>query len=436
MRYTFLRSTNSRIILKRKSMTQKETLSLPAAIFININVMLGTGTFINTVLLAQHTGALGGFLYPLAGLLVLPLILCMAELTGMYSEGNFYHFGASMSPYWGFLCSWGYFVGKLASVALSVHVFVVFLKHIFPILSLSSFLIEAAIIAIFTLLNMLNVQTGSKIQYGFVVMKALPLLFAIFAGLSCCSLINVSSPTYIWKGIPIALPLVLFCVMGFEATCSLSKVIKNSKRNAPRAILISFSIVIFLSTLYQFLFYSSVGDALGQQASYINAFPLLIELATPYFSGTLDAILSIAIAVSALGGAYGILYSNHWNLYALAKEKQTFFWRTMKKLNSYQIPFWCVLAEGLICIGYLILTKGNQIPLQYTTALACITSYSISTVSFFYQKRSLLGALGIAVCMLLLGFCVNGFIHTSLIPLYLFGTILLAGSLMYRAQTT
>ena len=417
-------------------MSKENTLSLPAAVLVNINVMLGTGAFINTVLLAQYTGALGGFLYPLTGIVVLPLILCISQLASMYKEGNFYHFGAALGPFWGFLSSWAYFVGKPASISLSIHIFVMFLKHIFPTLTFSSFILEALIVILFVFLNMLNVRTGSRIQYGFVIMKAVPFLFAFFAGLSCCNIIHIAGPNFIWEGLPVALPLILFCFMGFEASCSLSKVIKDSKRNTPRAIIISFSIVILLSTLYQLFFYASLGPILGQQSSYVNAFPLLIELATPQFFGSLNSLLSIAIATSALGGAYGILYSNQWNLYTLAKKKQIFFSHLITVVNEHQIPFWCIIIQGVICIGYLSFTQGVQIPLQYTTALACITSYSISTVSYFYQKRSLLGLLGIAVCIVLLGTCVNGFAHTNLTPLYLFGAILISGSLMYKIQTT
>jgi amino acid transporter len=415
-------------------MSKQHTLSLPAAIFININIMLGTGTFINTVILAQHAGAFGGFLYLIAGSLVLPLILCIAKLTAMHKEGNFYNFGATITPFWGFLSSWSYFVGKLASATLSIHVFVMFLKHIFPALTASSFILDSAIIALFVLLNTLNVKTGSKIQYGFVIMKAMPLLFAIVAGLCYSNMINISSPHFIWGGIPIALPLVLFCCLGFEATCSLSRVIENSQRNAPRAIIISFVSVILLSSLYQFVFYASLGTTLAQQASYVNAFPLLINVATPKLFSILNPLFSIAIATSALGGAYGILYSNTWNLYALAEQSHVLFSDKLKQFNKHHIPVWCVVIEGIICIGYLLLTQGAQIPLQYTAALGCITAYSISTVSYFIKTRSTLGMAGVATCVVLLGICLSGFMSTSLTPLILFGAILACGSAMFMTQ--
>ena len=165
-------------------MLKDETISLSDAVMININVMLGSGIFINTVILSQHVGALGFAMYLTAGLFMLPLILCIAELSSDYKESNFYTFGNIISPYWGFISTWSYFVGKLGSAALSVHVFNTFLQHICPYISgCNTFHLDIFVIIFFVLLNMLNVKTGSKIQAGFVFMKGLPLLFAIFAGL-------------------------------------------------------------------------------------------------------------------------------------------------------------------------------------------------------------------------------------------------------------
>lgn len=415
-------------------MSKSHLLSLPAAIFVNINIMLGTGTFINTVILAKHVGALGGFLYLFAGVLVLPLILCMAALTRKYQYGNFYNFGADISPFWGFLSSWSYFVGKLASATLSIHVFVMFLQHIMPQLPVSPFVLDALLVGLFVLLNTLNVKTGRNIQYGFIAMKAMPLLFALFIGLYHTQLINIEAPHIIWQGISVSLPLVLFCCLGFEASCSLSRVIKDSQKNAPLAIIISFAIVMLIAALYQIGFYGALGSTLSTQTNYVTAFPLLIHLGAPGWFNFLNALFSISIATSALGGAYGILYSNSWNLYALAEQSHVLFEKPLSTLNQHNIPVWCVIVEGIICIGYLLLTGGRQIPLQYTATLGCIMAYTISAVSYFKATRSILGMTGLATCALLLGICLSGFMSTSIAPLAIFGTILSFGAIMYFAK--
>lgn len=413
-------------------MPKQETLSLPAAIFININIMLGSGVFINTVILAQKVGGWGFALYLLSGVLMLPLIWGIAHLSSLYTEGTFYTFGALIHPYWGFISTWSYFIGKLSSASLAIHVFNTFLQHICPYLATVPIMgLDLGLVTLFVALNMLNVQTGSKVQYAFVFTKFIPLLFAITSGLLYFSSISISAPHIIWHDLSAALPLTLFCCLGFEATCSLSSIIKDSKRNAPRAILISFAIVIALCALYQLAFYGSLGTILAQQENYTGAFPVLVELVAPTALRILNPLFSTAIALSALGGAYGIMFSNLWNLHTLAQHSQIFCAKTFTKRNSFNVPTACVIAEGVICALYLLLSNGAQIPLQYTATLACISAYAISIAGLLTRRISPISILASLSCLLLLAASFNGFIKTSLVPLYVFGGILLVGTAMF-----
>src|SRR3989338_10347142 len=159
-------------------------LSLFQAIFITINIMLGTGVFVNTVMLAKTVGTLGGLLYLAAGLLMLPFSLCFAQLTTLLPVSNFYTFGAIIHRYFGFISTWIYFIGKLASAALSIHVFISFLQKTIPVLAFfSPILLDCIVISFFVGTNLLDIKTGSKIQYLFLTTKLVPVLFAIFTGL-------------------------------------------------------------------------------------------------------------------------------------------------------------------------------------------------------------------------------------------------------------
>lgn len=407
-------------------------LSLLAAVFININIMLGTGVFVNTVLLAKKVGALGGLLYLSAGILMLPLILCIAKLTHNHPGGSFYTFGASINPFWGFISAWGYFFGKLATASLGIHVFNMFLQNTFPLLStFNIFILDTFIILLFVCLNLLHIKTGIKIQYFFLIAKLTPLIFVILSGLHCAQLVNIQAPHLIWTGIPVAIPLVLFCFLGFEATCSLAAHIQDAKKNAPRAIFISFGIVVSLAILYQTLFYASMGSELTTQDNYTQAFPLLIGSILPNLKNLLVPLFSIGIALSAVGGAYGILYSNAWNLYALAQHNHIMGASYINQLNKHSIPYLCIITEGVVCIMHLLLTQGAQIPLQYTSTLSSITAYTISITSLFLAERSFLSIVGLGSCSIAIIGCIKAFMHTSLDPLIRFLSILVLGVIMF-----
>lgn len=416
-------------------MSQKPTLSLSSAILINTNIMLGTGIFVNTVVLAKYTGILGSALYVVAGILMFPLVASMAQQTQHHTKSSFYNFGKTLSPYCGFISTWTYFIGKLASAALGIHVFTLFLLDLFPVLSsCTPFSIEVCLIGIFMFLNTLNVKTGKNIQTSFMLMKCVPFLFTLIAGLWSFDLIHISAPHIIWAGLPAALPLTLFSFIGFEATCSLSSQIKNPQVNGPRAIYLSFGIVMFVASLYQFLYYGSLGRELAEQINYIDAFPALINITLPSLMRILDPLFSLTIGISALGGAYGILYSNSWNLFTLAEKNHLIGSSYFAKLNTQKIPLYCVIAEGVICFAYLFLTQGSQIPLQYTAVLGCITAHTVSVVGLFHDRKSYASMFGIATCIILAGVCINGFIHTSFVPLMIFGVIVATGTTMFLYQ--
>ena len=116
-------------------MTTEKKLSLPTAILINVNIMMGGGIFINTVELAKRTGLLSGFMYPLIGLLILPLIIAISRLIELHPSGGFYVFGQKeINPFVGFVSTWSYFIAKLASASLMIHVSMSLLTQIFPAL--------------------------------------------------------------------------------------------------------------------------------------------------------------------------------------------------------------------------------------------------------------------------------------------------------------
>src|SRR3990172_8891289 len=98
-------------------------LSLRSAILVSLNIMVGFGIFVNTVLLSKLSGFLGFASYALVAVLVAPLILAIAQLIRLHPAGGFYTYGAQNIGLWaGFLSAWVYFIGKLASASLIIHV--------------------------------------------------------------------------------------------------------------------------------------------------------------------------------------------------------------------------------------------------------------------------------------------------------------------------
>jgi amino acid transporter len=422
---------------------QDGKLSLPAAILINLNIMLGAGIFLNTVKLAKWAGALGCLMYPLIGLLLLPLIISIAKLVSLYPEEGFYGYAArSIHPFVGFFSSWTYFTGKLASAMLMIHVALSLVHQILPALQkISVLVLDFGVLIFFIMLNMLNVKTGSKIQVWFMVLKIIPIFFSIFTGLYLFSWRNYTVADLNWSGIPSSLPLVLYAVSGFEAACSLSCQIRNAERNGPLAIYISYGIMLTIAFIYQFAFYGAVGNALVPLQAYTGIFPLLLGVLLPGYNSVamvIQVILYCAIAASALGAGYGILFSNPWNLYTMARHGHIFFPHVFTKMSRFGLPIWCIIAEGVLCAMYLVVTQGDQLSLQQTSALACSIAYTVSVISLLYlvlcrktvSMHVWIPLLALTNCCILIGSCVRNFMLSGVWPLLLFVAFLMFGIIM------
>lgn len=409
--------------------------------------MFGTGVFINTVPLAREAGALGFFSYCLIALLALPLMLSMAAILTYYPSGGFYTYAAAkISPFAGFLSAWAYFVGKLASAALLVNVFVTLLKNIFPAIGINTLLLNSAILILFAWLNLHRAETGKKIMYLFMVLKLLPILFAI---LSCLYLFNYWSmppETFLWEGIPSTLPLVLYAFIGFEVATSISRNIENAKENAPKVILYSYLIVISFTIIYQLFFFLAVGTDLMTQTDFMGAFPTLLRKLMPHWPTIAmhaKNIIHLVAATSALGGAYGILFTNHWNLFALAQHKHTWFAKALTTMNKYEIPFWGVLLEAAICISYLALAQGKTTVLQQISVFGCLISYAFTIVALLrvYQDEqkkenpsshsTMLPWLAIISCLGLSTMCVRNLLLHGPAALYAFLALIALGTAMF-----
>lgn len=414
-------------------------LSLYAATLVNINIMLGSGIFINTVLLSQAAGGLGAAVYLLVGLLVFPLILVMAELLKYHQGGTFYEFGNTIHPLMGFASSWAYFTAKLASCALGVHIFVTLMQKLCSSIALyNPLILDSIILLLFMFLNFCNVRIGRTIQYGFIILKLIPILFVIIAALLFFDSAFYAVELIPWQGVVGSIPFVLFAFSGFEASCSLSRSIESPEKNGPRAILLSYLIVLGLLCAYQIGFYGLFGQQLALFASFRDAFPALAALLfdTNLLQNISNVLMLSGIAASSLGASYGIMYSNVWNLYTLALHRKVIGSTWLLRLNAQRIPVLCVVIEGILALMYTWFASGNQIPLQQTSALGSTIAYSISAIAFLviaYKSASkrTVALCGLMSCLILFAATIANAFRYGFAAYSMFASLLAIGLMLY-----
>ena len=406
--------------------------------------MLGSGIFINSTVLAKQAGIFGALSYLIVGVLMLPLIISMSTLVGLHPSGGFYTFGKEeISPFVGFVSTWSYIIGKLASATIVTQISVLLLQQTIPWLSrFNSLHLNGGIMAIFIALNMLDIRTNKTIQSYFLGLKLIPILFGIFVSLYLFSPGNVAPQYDVLANIPVTLPLVVFAIAGFEAACSLSRKIHDASTNAPRVILISYGIVIATLTLFQFMIYGALGSLLTELPDYRFLFPALVQHIIPTTEAlqvNMVRILHLAIASSALGGSYGVIFSNTWNVYTLAQHKHFFGSKAFTQYNRYAIPWLCVLLEGAIYLLYLVVSRGSQLPLQQIGALGGTITYTLSALSLWVavNKRNditiarWIPKLAFGNCLILMAATLYSFLTKGMSSLIVFGSLFALGCLMF-----
>lgn len=410
-------------------------ISLKHAILINLNIMIGAGIFINTIPFIKLAGPLSALIYLIVGILMMPLIFTIMELLKRYPGGSFYTYATnSLGKFWGFISSWSYFTAKLSSAAVMIHFSIKLIQSILPIFGqVNTLLIDAIIVSIFTYLNMQNMKTGSKIQVLFMVFKLATVLFVILASLYTILGNPLYIPTVDLSTLPGAIPQAIYVFAGFEAACSLSRHLQNPEKNGPKAVLISFFTALTIYIIYQFLFYQVISHKDLTYSTYTEGLPIFFSSLKfgQHHVAMLVAIFQLAIASSALGGAYGILFSNNWNLYTLAENNLLPFANKFKTLNQQSIPYMCLIVEFVLTIFYLLITQGNNVPLQQINSLGCTITYLISTVSLFaIAQNKTLPILAIISCTLLL----STFLKTNLFAITVFASIFCLGILIFTLR--
>lgn len=426
-------------------MPASKKLSLTSAILINLNVMIGTGIFLNTFDLSAKAGAAGAFLYPIVGIFMLPLIAVFGQLLTYFPTGGLYAFGKSSSPYLGFLSCWSYFFGKLASCSVMLFVAATMFQQLIPgAQTINPIIISLIILSFFTYLNLLHMKIGIIVQTFFLTAKSIPILFAIIAGIMLCDTSGITINSFVWQGLATNIPLVLYCLAGFETACALSRNIENPAVNGPKAVYYSFGLIMLLYGIFQGCIYLSTYTSLASMHSYQDIFPLITHkfFSSGYIAHKMSIILSFAIGSSALGGAYGILFSNSWNLYTLAEHNHILFASTITKLNKHHTPWVAVLLQFATCIMFLLCNQTSILPLRRTAALGIVIAYSVSAFAYFQllqnkksgHKNFIIACAAFMTCMFFVINCASSFVQEGIAPLFLFIGILVVGSSMFAYQ--
>jgi APA family basic amino acid/polyamine antiporter len=340
---------------------QNEGLKRELGIFdvaINVvNISISSGIFILPALIAAILGSASIVAYILCGLMLLLIALCYAEVGSRIttSGGAYIYIQKSFGSYFGFLANgilW-FGVGVLV-VAAILNGIADMLSIPFPIFGIWMYrvLFFFIVLGLIAVINIRGVKEGVATVKWLTLIKIIPLLAVVLAGL-----FNVKTANLQWQYFPTldklgeASLILFFGFAGGETVLNISGEMKNPNRTGPLGLVIGVVSVVVFYCLIQIVAQGVLGNALVNNkkapiAAVANqlfgswSVTLLVSCAIVAMIGCLNSIALVFPRVLFAGSKDGLLPT---------------FLSTLHK--KYETPAWAIIA--FTTIAFIMAISGG-----------------------------------------------------------------------------
>lgn len=226
------------------------------AIFLALNGMIGAAIFGLPGLLDAAVGSFAPWLLLIAGLGVMPVALCYADLAGRFdkSGGPQLYASAAFGPFVGFQAGWMLYAARAAALAANANVLAAYAGALWP--PLNGPLTIIVTVGAITLVNIVGIRRAVDTLGGMTMLKLAPLILIGALGLLLAPIPAPTLPDFsAVEGVALA---ALYAFVGFEAATIPAGETRDPKRAIPRALLLTVAGVTLLYVVVQ-LAYSASG---------------------------------------------------------------------------------------------------------------------------------------------------------------------------------
>jgi APA family basic amino acid/polyamine antiporter len=342
----------------------KRTLNLLDATSVGIGAIIGAGIFVVLGIAIGYAGPSIIISIIIAGIVASFTAFSFAELgSAIPKEGGAYEFAFELiSPLAGFVvgCLW-LFAQIVAGAAISLG-FASYFVAIFPILSLKTVAVIAALAL--TGLNLIGIKQSTTVNNILVIIKIAILCLFIGFGMFQIHPQNFSqfSPNGLF-GILQGAGFIFFAYLGFGRIAALGEEVKNPERNLPLSVLIALtvSVIIYVLTgftatgLQDYRILAQSGSPIAEAAKATGNFTIVAAVSFGALIATVSVLLTNLIGLSRVA-------------FAMARNGQ--LPKSVAKVSSrFGTPYISILA-----MGALLTILAFALDLKQTVA---ITSFAI-----------------------------------------------------------
>ena len=352
-----------------------------------VNGVIGSSIFGMPDDIARLCGTLSPLAYLLAGLGILAIVLCFAEVASRFDQagGPYLYAGAAFGPLVGFQAGWLTFWIRTTSVAAALNVFVDYLAQTWSWAGTpagGAITMTVAMAAI-TAINVVGVRQATWTIDLFTVAKLLPLALLVLIGLPAfrsetAAAQAVADPQ--WRE---AILLLVFAYGGFETPLLAAGEARRPQRDSAFALLTALGVIATFYMLVQLTVIGLVPNAGGARAPIAAAFQVLIGPA-----GVLVA--SVAVMVSIYGFTTGSVLHTPRLLFAMAERRElpAVLGRVHPRFRTpvVAIVVYAVISLALALYGRMQPEGGFQWN-AVVSAIVRLVTYGLTCVALLVFRR-------------------------------------------------
>ncbi len=340
-----------------------------------VNGLIGAGIFGLPSGAAALAGEYSVLIYGFCALLILPVILCFAELGSYFrGTGGPIRYGTlAFGPFIGFQGGWLYYLARLISFSANTVLLTDSIAYFLPAAGESTGrLIALAVICIsLSLINVLGSVESIRSMTVFTVIKFAVLILLPVGGFILLGgdvIPRFDTPIPPLSDLGSAALLLIYAFVGFEGAVVPAGEAKRPERDMPLGLLLGLGIVTALYMLIQVVSQAAVPNIGASKTP-------LLDVSAFLFGGPGAVILMIGVAASVLANLISSMFSATRITYALSLE------RSLPSWFGEVHPKFITPANSVIFFGisaFLLSAFGSFTVLAAMTVLSRLFLYIMS----------------------------------------------------------
>ena len=319
-----------------------------------INTIIGPGIFILPAGVFKLIGSYSLFAFVACAVIVGLIVLCFSEVSSRFARtgGMYLYAREAYGSVIGFEVGWLYWVVRVATFAANCNAVVLYLGFFFD--GLDTGLPRIAIISVvvigITVVNLLGVRESTILTNVFTIGKIVPLLLFVGVGLFFVEPANfnfTAAPEY--ANFPVAVLLLIYAYVGFEAAVIPAGEIKDPGKNIPFALLTALAFCVILFILVQMV-------AIGTLPGLAESKTPLADAAGRFVGSFGAAFIAVGAIISVLGNLNSGFLASSRIPFAMAEQNElpAILARTHEK---YHTPVVSIILTGVAILALTIFTS-------------------------------------------------------------------------------